>query len=684
MNDFTKLFEALNSFRNLFIRNYLAQTELAITGPFLKSMASKSHKLWTISEAQKLYLILKQHSDKFRLVGFDFSKVPQVQINLNQSTGTTSSAAAQQFQRRPKEIGYNGTKFTVTFPYSKDIYVDVKAIKGAVYADFENKIWTVPVTSIEEITRFAKKYYFDISERAQSMMDNIGNNLEQSYSDEYIELGIALKKTAYNYQTVGIDYIRRNKHVIVGDQMRLGKTIQAIGGVLITDTFPSLMIVKKTQRLQWQDEWHAWTDKKAVILSHKNKKKIPGMIAAGLVDVLITNYNGIETFFIDEVKEIEITKGKNAGVLYDKVKASEFHRMFKSTVLDEAHNVKNKQTTRYKCIKEVFKDKELRLCLTGSPVVKGPKDLANLLELIGRIDEFGGYDKFVKQYSKIDKNSFDSTAKNLTDELKALNVKMRSLCFIRRERHQVREQISEKFRKIIRVELTNRSEYDHAEFSLQDWLAANGYTSGQISRALNAEILVQKQKLKILSSRGKIEAAKELVTELIENGEKVIIGCWFNETVQCYKDAFPQYNPVTICGFIDGQEMKDEHIHANKHRFQTDPECKLIIITYGKGGEGHTLSAGDNVVAVELGYHYTHQAQMEDRAVAVNKLTSVNAYTLIGQESVDEDDWQTIEIRRQIEAHTIGSSEKIETNELHGSSLTVNRIMARVQKNVEI
>jgi len=187
----------------------------------------------------------------------------------------------------------------------------------------------------------------------------------------------------------------------------------------------------------------------------------------------------------------------------------------------------------------------------------------------------------------------------------------------------------------------------------------------------------------MLSSKGKVEAAKELITELLDNGEKVIIGCWFNETVQVYKDAFLQYNPVTICGRIDGKDMKDEQIHENKKKFQTDPNCRIIIITHGKGGEGHTLSAADNIVQVELGWTYKDQAQLEDRGVAVGKLTPVNAYTVLATDSVDIDDYETIEARRMIEAETIGSSEEIETTKMNASARTMDRIMQKKQKESE-
>lgn len=676
MHDFTELHNALNAFRELFKQRILPESEVGLSGPFLRQLAAKDYKTWTIDEALRLYNIIKPYSLKLRRVDFQFDKVPAIQIIL---PITNRDNVVQPPQR--KLVGTDGKVFIISFPYDKEIYNAVVKLPRRVW-DGGNKRWTVPLNAAKELSHFANAYGFNIGERAMNMMNlqlESGDNMELSYMTEYIELHINLKKKLYPYQTVGGDYVRRNKRVVIADQMRLGKTMQGIAGVLVTDTFPCIVICPKSLRLNWQDEWHDWTDKKAVVLSHRNIKKLPQMIQNGLADVVITNYDGVQSFMIESLKEVNVTSGPNAGIKYHNAKGNEICNLFNSVILDEAHHCRNKQTIRYKCVREVFKGKEVRMALTGSPIVKSPKDLAALFELIGRIEEFGGYDTFVKRYKKIDAKSLDTDKSKQIQELQELNTKMRSLCFIRRERHQVNEQISEKFRKVIRVELENQSEYDHAFISIQSYLVEKNYTNEQIMKSLKAEMLVQYGMLKQIAARGKSAAVKEFVGELIDSGEKVIIACWYNETVQFFKDAFREYGAVTICGTVDGRDMKMEEIHENKKKFQTDPNCKIIIITYGKGGEGHTLSAASSVVMVELGWTWKDQSQMEDRAIAVNKTTDVNVYVFLGKDTLDEDTYKIIDRRRLIEKEGVGGSEVMQESD--ESILTA--LTNKIKKNAE-
>lgn len=661
MQDYTLLKKAMDALRVLFVKKLIDINEIKNSRQFLREIAVKNPNNYTYNEAFRLYNIIKPYSIKLKQVNFNFDDVPPIKIKIQEP---------KKVEYKDKIIGYNGTSFVVRFPYNKIYYEAIKEIKGAKY-EYDKKTWHIPITSSNELKQFAMGFNFEVGDMAFRMMNNVTENLEQSYSAEYIELNLPVKKDFYPFQTVGIDYVRKNQKVIIGDQMGLGKTVQAIGGILITNKFPCLIICPKSLRRNWQDEWHAWTNKKAIILDSKNIGNLKQLIDNNLIDVVITNYDGVQTHFVETIKEIQITEGEKAGTSYDKVYTNGLEKLFTSIVLDEAHNCRNKKTLRFKSVKKCFDDKQIRICLTGTPVVKSPQDLGSLLELIGRIDDFGGHYKFVKQYGELGKNFLEQKNKsqsNLTAKeaktaqiLRELNVKLRSLCFIRREKHQVLKELPEKFRKIIRTPLENQKDYDHAYISLQSFMDANGATNEQISNALKAELLVRINVLKKISAIGKLNAVKEFAEDVINGGEKLIIVCWFNDTVQFLKDNLKKYNPVTISGKIDGRDTKDEEIQIAKQKFQKDDECKLIIITYGKGGEGHTLTAASKVAMIELGWTYKDQAQAEDRAHRIGQVNNVECYYFLGENTIDEEIYNIIDSRRRLEQETTGGNENIAT-----------------------
>jgi len=654
-----ELFNALNAFRQLFTNRLVPVNEINHCKDFLKQIAERGNAEMTFNEAFRLYKIIQPYSAKLKQVNFNFDDVPKVGIQVNQPVV------------KPQDhnvIGYDGTQYIVKLKYNEELVNKMRLITGRSY-DAQNRVWKVPTSSTKELKEFAQGNDFDIGELAFKMMTDINDNLEMSYSAEAVELGIATKMQFYPYQTVGVDYVRKNKRVIIADQMGLGKTSQGIGGVLINNSFPCLVVCPKSLRLNWSDEWAMWTNKKTLILSHKNIDKMPMLIERGMVDVVIVNYDGVRTFFVDEIKEVQITEGARAGTSYKKVVTNGREKLFKGIILDESHNCKNRTKLRFKSIKKCFDDKDTRICLTGTPIVKGPQDLAALLDLCGRLEEFGGYHKFNKQYKGLDKKFLNiDTSKTASKkdiiiqrELKALNVKLRSTCFIRREKHQVLKDLPEKFRKVIRVPLENQKEYDHAYFSLQSYLAQIGASHEKMYGAQQAETLVKVQILKQLSSKGKLDAVKEFAEDLIEQGEKMIIVCWFNETVQMLKDALKQFGVVTISGKIDGRDTRDEEIQEAKKKFMNDPSVNIIIITYGKGGEGHTLTAASKVLIVELGWTYKDQGQVEDRAHRIGQKSEVECYYFIGQDTIDEHIYNIINSRMMLEKEATGGSEEIET-----------------------
>jgi len=659
-HEYSELKNALVTLRQVFVKNLASQREIERHKEFLRKMVSLEPKDYTIPDAYRLYHLIKVYESKLKLVGYNFSeKVKKVSL--------TPVEEKPKVERKIENIvGYDGNHFVVRFNYSQNLYNEIKEIKGRQYLP-DQKLWTIPLSSSKQLKEYAERNKFEIGDIALRMLNNVADNLETSYSAKYIELNLPLKKELYGYQTVGVKYLSDNRHAICGDQMRLGKTPQSIGAVVMTDTFPCITIAPKSLLLNWKNEWQGWTNKRVIILDKKNVAQLPYLIENDLIDVAITNYDGIQTFFVTEINEIQITKGERAGTSYKVVKTNGMERLFKSVILDEAHNCRNKKTLRFKAVKKVFEDKLARYALTGTPIVKGPQDFAALLDLIGTIDHFGGSHKFLKIYKDMDKQ-FLNVAQDgeigkskASQALRELNVKLRSLCFIRRERWQVPNSTPEKYRTVIKVEIENRSEYDHAEFSLQSYLAEIGASTEKISNALRAELLVRYNLLKQISARGKITALKEHVEQVVLEGEKIIIGCWYNETVQVLKNELSHFNPVTICGRIDGHDMKTEEIEANKLKFNTDKDCKVIIITYGKGSEGHNLGAANHCAIIELGWTYKDQGQLEDRAVVVGKKNDLLVTYFVGQDTLDEHIYNIIDSRRRVEKEGTGGQEEVET-----------------------
>lgn len=592
--------------------------------------------------AVSVYQLLARFSDDLRKNNFDFSKVPRPQL-----TQTPTATGPTKVTNRT--ITLAGELFEFRFPYSEELILEIKRIDGHRW-DKDKRVWTLPVMRCEAVERLGQQNNFIFGATALTRIHAIKNNLEDSYSANYIELGLPLSKQLFGFQTQGISYGMKNQRVIIGDEMGLGKTIQSIGVVVGLEAYPCLVICPASLKYNWQNEIHEWTKKKAVVITDKMVSQVPYWHSLGLLDFAIMNPESVKKYLIESEK---LTEDKRMII-----KPNGLSTFFKAGIVDEAHVLRNMKTKAFKRVKSVFNKMEIRVLNTGTPVVNDPADLWALITILGLENEFGGYVEFMKKYRGLSKAFIEKgqTAEKDRKVLEELNFKLRTLCFIRREKKQVLKELPDKVRQIIPVEITNRAEYDHCYINVLDFLVAKGADQEALQRAAKAELLVMMNQLRQLSGQGKIDALMELIERITGEGEKVVVFCWFLETARAIKARFPQAVGIT------GDE-EDTQIETNKNAFQTDPATNIIYLTYKKGGVGHTLTAASKWICVELGWNDMHQSQAEDRCHRIGQKESVNCYYLIGKDTIDERMYDIILGKGQAAKATVGGTTEIEVKE---------------------
>lgn len=599
------------------------------------------NKSYNNEEAVFLYNFLYRFLNDFVINGIDFSKVPIPDAKLKKSIVAESVM---------KFVGFGGDKFIIRFPYDNDLYKKVKAIKDGIY-NAEKRDWSFPIVRAEEIKNFAEENGFTIGENAMRIIYGVQENLEQSYSSERIELNIPLKKDLFDYQTVGVDFELRVRRALNADEMGLGKTPQAIAYTMGLNQWPVLIVCPKSLKYNWQNEFIGWTDRKVLVANKAIMNKFHRYIELGVCEVLIINYDGLKKYFCESVEE------DGRGL---KIKLNKNINYFKAIVLDEAHKQRNEKTQLYKITKKICHSVSDRLLLTGTPVVNKVNDLASMLDLLGYLDsEFGGRWKFNSKYAKIGRSHFENKNKkennNHEEEhlLKELNIKLRSTCMIRREKHQVLKELPDKIRSTHDVELSNRAEYDHAFLNLQDFLANLGVSDEKISQAMRAEILVKFTYLKKLSAHGKINDFVEFAEELFENGEKVVLFTWHKEILNEVKKHFPDM--IIING-----DVKDEFIRDSVAAFQTNSKVRIIGLTYSRGAEGLTLTASHHWCCLELPWTDAILNQGEDRIHRYGQKDTAYCHYFLGRDTVDQHIYKIIERKRNLSKFATGSTGQIE------------------------
>lgn len=449
-----------------------------------------------------------------------------------------------------------------------------------------------------------------------------------------------LKVQPYPYQLQGIARGLQLKRFINGDDMGLGKTLESIATINKADAFPCLVICPNVVKINWQREWHKFTDKKAMVLTDSVRDSWPFFWQTGMNQVFIVNYESLRKYFVRRITKAEKWTLKDV----------EFHntiKLFKSVIIDESHKVKSTATQQTKFCKGIATGKEYIILLTGTPVVNKPKDLVAQLGIMDRMIDMGGWKGFMLRYC---------SGPNQASNLKELNYKLWQHCFFRREKSKVLTQLPDKVRQIVTCEITNRKEYLDAERDLIDYLKRYKEADDEkIQKSLKGEVMVRIGILKDITARGKLKEVIDFVKDFRENGKKIILFCNLHEIVDRLLVAFP--SAVCVTGRQDMQEKQ-----ASVDAFQKNPKTDVIICSIKAASAGITLTAASDVAFIELPWTYADCDQAESRAHRIGQKDSVNCYYLLGRRTIDQKLYRIIEEKKHISNAVLGAEDNIQTN----------------------
>lgn len=599
--------------------------------PFARSLAAAPE--WTASQRRAAWLMLKKYEKQLAARGIDYAALAE----------PTKPAAA------PKRISVNEkhTQFLVIFPYDASLVARVRDLPKRRF-DGAAKMWTVPAKAehVEAVLRFAERNGFEVSQAVRDLCAE----LEAAEQIKVVEREVAVEASRAEdaelvieglggelrpFQRAGVAYALKAKRCFIADEMGLGKTVEALATIHAAGAYPALIVCPASLKLNWEREARKWLPGKRVVVL--NGKQAVDLSAA---DVVVLNYDILKKWK-EQLLEVK----------------------FRSVVYDESHYCKNYKAQRTVAAKELAKGASIRLALTGTPVLNRPQELLSQLQILGRLEDLGGFWNFAKRYCGAYRGRFGwdfSGAANLPE----LNEKLRATCFVRRSKADVLKELPVKTRAVQPVVLDNEREYRKAEADVVKWLAQRvaedkdfvdslsglpddeqkrrkaARSNEAASKAAQAEQLVRIEALKQIAAQGKLKAVQEWVASFLETGEKLVLFAHHREIVGALAAEF---SAPSITGATSVEERQ-----AAVDKFQNDPTCRLIVCNIQAGGVGITLTAASNVAFCELGWNPAAHDQAEDRTHRIGQTDAVTAWYLLAAGTIDEDIYDLIEKKRAV------------------------------------
>ena len=519
----------------------------------------------------------------------------------------------------------------LAFPYDRVKIASVKQIPGVTW-DAETKAWKAPITAVDEAVSWANIFSVPVDtlvmvERA--VVKSELNTLREASRSVDADITISgLQGSLFPYQKAGIAYAMRAERCFIADEMGLGKTLQGMGALELLHAYPAVVVCPPNLVLNWQKEYLRFMPHRSVKVV-TNRSEFPSGY-----EVVIVGYSNISTW----VRQLSSHNGY---------------------IFDESQYVKTRTAQRTKAAKKIARSTAGApiFMLTGTPVASRPAEYASQLDIIGQIDKFGGEWGFYRRYCAAYKDRYGQWHLEGHSNLEELNDKLRSTCYIRRTKPEVMEELPPVLHSPVLVDGTPAvmKEYREAEADIVQYLIDRakaiakelGLSVG--SAAVRAKFaaeshthLVKMSVLRRLAAKAKMAHAHEWIESRVEEGRKVVVAAHHRDIVDA---VAARYGGLKIQG-----GMAVEEVERAKERFQEDAveQSPVIVLSIQAAKTGHTLTASQEILFIELPWVPTDVSQTYSRLHRIGQQGSVTATYMLTAGTVDEHIYQLLEDKQVV------------------------------------
>uniref|UniRef100_A0A3Q2VYK0 Zinc finger, RAN-binding domain containing 3 n=1 Tax=Haplochromis burtoni TaxID=8153 RepID=A0A3Q2VYK0_HAPBU len=427
--------------------------------------------------------------------------------------------------------------------------------------------------------------------------------------------------------------------------MGLGKTVQAIAvAYTFRQEWPLLVVVPSSLKYPWIEELERWIPElqPGDINLVENKSHTIGI---GSSKVTVLGYGLLTT---DARPLVEALSGQRFAVV----------------VVDESHYLKSRNAARTKILVPLIQSAKRAILLTGTPALGRPEELFMQIDALYP-KRFGTWTDYAKKYCNAHyryfgpRRQWDCRGASNLDELH----QRLSQIMIRRLKADVLSQLPPKIRQRIPFDLPKEAAKE-ASASFAEWerlmkSLGSGAATTDTPFTQVMGLVTQMYKQTAIAKAG---AVKDYIKMMLEAEQlKFLVFAHHLTMLQACTEAVIEAKAGYIR--IDGSVPSSERIQL-VHRFQSDPETRVAILSIQAAGQGLTFTAASHVVFAELYWNPGHVKQAEDRAHRIGQTSSVNVHYLIAKGTFDTVMWSMLNRKEKVTGSTLnGRKEYLKADE---------------------
>ena len=516
-------------------------------------------------------------------------------------------------EERRSDLVSGFTSLFINFKFNKDIVDVIKGLETRAYHK-DTFTWEVPVNCLASLLD-SLTYIDDITLKLYKDDDS---------EDVLIPKG-KYKSKPFQHQIEAVEYGLNNPNFLLLDQPGLGKSASIIYLAQELKEQKGLehcLIICgiNTLKSNWRKEIKIHSDLSCKILGEKVTKK-GTVYYKSIKERAEEIMSPIEEFFI--IVNIESLRSDEIITAFKKTK-----NKIDMVVVDEVHKASNQKSAQGGNLLKLTNYKH-KIGLSGTLITNSPVscflplkwigvEKSNLTNFKSQYCVFGGFGGHqIVGYKNID------VLKDIIDK-----------CSLRRTKNLLDIPPKTVISEIVEMDPQHRDFYERIK---------NGVKNEALKVDLNpTNVLALTTRLRqatvcpsiiteenVVSS--KLKRAAELASDIISNGDKVVVMSTFKEPVKQLAEMLKDYDPLIGTG-----DIADDVISNNIDKFQTDPECRIFIGTYAKLSTGITLNAATYMICLDECFSYSDNLQAQDRIHRVTNKSPVFIYNLICIDTIDE------------------------------------------------
>jgi SNF2 family DNA or RNA helicase len=416
----------------------------------------------------------------------------------------------------------------------------------------------------------------------------------------------------FPYQLEGIAFLIPRHSALLADEMGLGKTAQTILALRLLFhqglVRSGLLVCPKPLVHNWARELKLWAPDVPFEVFGGDAEERRRMWLVSNCPLKLVNYETL-------CRDAEILS--DAKVFFDVV------------VLDEAQRIKNRDSKTAQVVGSIRRARSW--ALTGTPIENHPDDLVNIFAFVdpGRIP-VGCPPKQLPA---------------LTSDL-----------ILRRTKDDVQSDMPPKILRDLEVELTPAQKEAYIRAEKDGVIHLNELGETITVQHVFQLVMRLKQICNFDPLTGESAKLEQLLTdmeEVADSGRKAIIFSQWVEPLQVLAQALQQFGPLQYHGRVPHDQRT-----PILDRFRDDPNCHVLLMTYGTGSVGLNLQFTNYVFLFDRWWNPAVEDQAINRAHRIGQRHPVTVTRFLTENTIETRIASILEAKRKVFNDLLAQADK--------------------------